>query len=40
VFGEALVEEGVVRPEQVKHAPVVAEHARDEKLRFLAERLP
>ena len=39
MLGEALVEEGVVRLEQIEHAPVLAKHALDEKLRFLPEGL-
>ena len=40
VLGEPLVEERVVRLEQVEHAAVLAQDALEEQLRLLAERLP
>ena len=40
VFGEAFVQECVIRPEQVEQAPVLAQHTFDEKLGFLPKGLP
>ena len=40
VLGQPLVDERVVRAQQVEHAPVLAHHAFNEQLRLLPERLP
>ena len=40
VLREPLVEERVVRLQQVEHAAVLAQDALEEQLRLLAERLP
>ena len=39
VFGEALVDERVVRPQQIEHAAILADHAFHEHLRLAPERL-
>ena len=38
VRGQPLVDEGVVRGQQIHHAAVLAEHAVDEQLHLAAER--
>jgi hypothetical protein len=37
---QTLVHEGVIRAQQVQHAAVLANHAVDEQLGLLTERLP
>ena len=39
ILREALVQEGVVRPDQVQRAAILADDAVDEELGFLPERL-
>ena len=36
---QALVEKGVVRPDQIEHAAILAHHAVDEELGLLPKRL-
>ena len=39
VPGQPLVEKGVVRPDQIEHAAILAHHAVEEELGLLPERL-
>ena len=39
VLRETLVEKGVVRPDQIEHAAILAQHAVEKELGFLPERL-
>ena len=40
MLGKALVQERIVRAQQIEHASVLANHAVDKKLGLLPERLP
>ena len=40
VFCQPFIEERVVRPDQIEHAAILAQHAVEEEFRFLAEGLP
>ena len=40
VFRQPFIEERVVRPDQIEHAAILAQHAVEEEFGFLPEGLP